>query len=541
MAEATMTRTPLGATLTLQQRLIVMGALLTAMFLFALDQSIVATAVPHMLADLGGFDIFGWVFTIYLLSSTVTIPIVGKLSDMFGRRNYLLVGIGIFVASSLACGIAPSMTVLIAARCMQGIGGGMIVSCVFATLGDLFTPLERAKYFAMMTGMFTFSLMAGPTFGGFLTDGPGWRWCFYINLPLGLIAAGLIAWKLPSGGGSGGRAGEVDFLGSGLLTIATITAMLAIVWSSDTFGWGSPITLGLLTLAAVTTVAFVLQEHRHAHAVIPLSLFKNVPFVQSVGMTVIAASTIFGAIPYLPTFVQTSLGGSATASGLVVVPRALALLCTSVVAGQLVSRTGKYKYLMVIGAVAIFGSVILLRGLHSGQPIWHLAAIMGLMGFGEGMVFPMSQVVVQAAVSQDQQGVAASTRQFFLQVAQSFGVGIFGLLLTTWYASSFTHTTADIASAIPPAAYEQLKDPTLALDPVRYSNVATQVQAQPNGDAMLRRARDAQRESVATAIDGIFTISVVAALFVLIIAATLRRISLTRDFHAAEVGLPDAG
>ena len=526
MADTLSVRVPLGATLTIREKLIVMTALMTAMLLFALDQSIVATAIPRILADLGGFNLFGWVFTLYLLCSTVTIPIVGKLSDMFGRRNYLLGGITLFVAASLGCGIAPSMPFLIAMRGLQGVGGGAIVACVFATIGDLFTPLERAKYFAMLTGMFTFSLMAGPALGGFLTDGPGWRWCFLINLPLGLLAALLIALRLPAGGGYGGRAADVDFLGSGLLTGATVSAMLAVIWASDRFGWGAAQTLGLFLATAVFAVAFIWQERRHPHAVIPLALFRNVPFVQSISMTLLAASGIFGAIPYLPTFVQTSLGGSATASGLVIIPRALALLLTSVLAGQYVSRTGRYKPVVILGGMFIFGAALLLRRLHTGEPIWHLGVIMGLMGFGEGMVFPMSQVIVQAAVSSDQQGVAASTRQFFVQVAQAFGVGVFGLVLTTAYVSAFVHDTPDVRAAIAPAVYAEFMDPTLALDETRFSVAAAAVEAQPGGAALLVRAREAQQGAVASAIDLIFTVSSLAALGVLLIALTLRKISL---------------
>lgn len=530
MAEAS-ARLPLGATLSLREKLILMSALLTAMFLFALDQSIVSTAVPRIVSDLGGFSAVGWVFTLYLLASTITIPIVGKLSDMFGRRNYLLAGVALFVVASLACGLASSMTMLIAMRGVQGIGGGMIVSCVFATLGDLFTPLERARYFAFMTGMFTFSLMAGPTVGGFLSDGPGWRYCFYINLPLGSVPLVLISWRLPAGGGSGGRIRDIDFVGSALLAVATVAGLLGVTWAGPERGWDAAATLALLATAGVGAALFLLQERRHAHAIIPLGLFRNVPFVQSVGMTVLAASCIFGAIPYLPTFVQTSLGGTATQSGLIVVPRALGLLGTSVVAGQIVARTGRYKPMMVLGAALMLVSTVLLRTLHEGNSLWVLAATMGLMGLGEGMVFPMSQVVVQAAVSQAQQGVAASTRQFTMQISQSFGVGIFGLLLASWYLSGFVQATAPIEARMPAEAYTQFKDPTLALDHPRFQQVSASVEAQPGGAGVLRDAREAQRRAIASATEGMFTVSVVAAALVLAVAATLRPVSLSRGFE----------
>ena len=530
MADAIAVRVPLGATLTTREKLVVMVALMTAMFLFALDQSIIATAVPRILTELGGFEVVGWIFSIYLVSSTVTIPFVGKLSDMFGRRNYLLGGVLLFVGASMACAAAPSMAFLIAARCLQGIGGGAIVACVFATLGDLWTPIERARVLPLMTGMFTFSLMAGPAIGGFLTDGPGWRWCFYLNLPLGVFAAAMIAYRLPKGGGTGGRASDVDFLGSALLTIATITAMFGVIWASERFGWLGAPTVALFSVALVAAVAFVWQERRHPHAVIPLSLFRNVPFVQSIGITLLAASCIFGALPYLPTFVQTSLGGSATASGVVIIPRALALLMTSTIGGQIVSRTGNYKRLIIFGSCCMLVATFLLWSLREDEPIWHLAVYMGLMGFGEGMVFPISQVVVQAAVSSNEQGVAASARQFFVQVAQSFGVGIFGLVFATSYISGFVQRTPDVAAQVPPATYAQFQQPTIAIDEVSFAPIAAEVRALPNGEALLAHAREAQKESVASAIQVIFFVSTIAAVGVLGFALTLRQIALRRSF-----------
>ncbi len=521
----------MGATMTTSEKLVIMSALMTAMFLFALDQSIVAAAVPRIVADLGGLHLLGWVFSIYAVASTVTIPFVGKLSDMFGRRNYLLGGVLLFVGASAGCGAAPSMEFLIAMRCLQGIGGGAIVACVFATLGDLFTPIERAKYLPLMTGMFTFSLMAGPAIGGFLTDGPGWRWSFYLNIPLGVLSATLIALRLPAGGGSGGRASDVDFAGSALLAVATVSSMFALIWASEAFGWLSVPTLGLLGVSLVTAVAFVFQERRHPHAVIPLSLFRNAPFMNSIGITVIAASCIFGALPYLPTFVQTSLGGSATASGVVIIPRALALLLTSTLGGQLVARRGKYKGVMTFGACCMLIATALLWRLDAGQPIWYLAVFMGLMGFGEGMVFPISQVVAQAAVSRDQQGVAASSRQFFMQVAQAFGTGIFGLMFVAGYMSSFQHEVPDLARAVSPATYESFQDPTLQLDAAKFDAAASEVHTQPGGAVLLDRALAAQRSSVASAIQLIFAVSAVAAVAVVGVTVMQRPIPLSRRFE----------
>ena len=514
--------------------MVIFVAVMLCMFLTAIDQSIVATAIPHVLADLNGFHIFSWVITAYLLAMTVTIPIIGKLSDMFGRRLFMLAGITVFVVSSAVCGAASSMIMLIAARGVQGIGSGLIVSCVFATLGDLFTPLERAKYFAYFTGMFTFAQLAGPAIGGLLADGPGWRWCFYINLPLGLLAGTVIWTQLPRGGGAGGKISDIDVRGAIMLAVATTSLMLAVVWASPAWGWMSAETLGMLALALITTVLFILNERTQRQPIIPITLFRNLPFVQGIAMTFFAAGGIFAGTQMLPTYVQTSLGGSAAASGLIVTPQAFGGLITSIIGGQIVSRTGRFKYQMILGTALMLIAAILLSRLHANEEEWRIGLIMVVLGLGTGLVFPVTQVLVQGAVSQDEQGVASSVRQFFNVIGQTLGTAALGLVLTTSYVHAFTQNTSDLAGALPPAVYQDFQDPTLALDPKRYPEASAQILALPNGEATLARARQAQRESVATAIDHVFlgTISLVS--IVLVLAITLREIKLRRSFDAEE-------
>ncbi len=270
----------LGDILTSRQKFLLLNSLMMAMFISALDSSIVSTATPHILADLGGFNLLSWVFTVYLLASTVVVPLVGKLSDMFGRKPFILIGIAIFVTASAACGAAPTMPLLILARAVQGIGGGMLFGCVFATIGDMYTPIERAKYMGYFIMAFTLASLTGPTIGGILTDGPGWRWCFYINLPVGAAAAALIWANLPNVR-QGGSLGRIDFLGAALLSASTICVLLGLVWSNEEYGWASPETIGLFVAGAVLCVAFVFQESRHSEAILPLTLFRNRVFVQS--------------------------------------------------------------------------------------------------------------------------------------------------------------------------------------------------------------------------------------------------------------------
>ncbi len=526
-------RRPLGATISRRQRLVVFFAIMLCMFLTAIDGSIVATAIPRVLADLGGFQLFSWVFTSYFLASTVTIPIVGKLSDMFGRKTFLLWGVAIFVGSSVACGAAPNMLALILARGVQGIGSGLIVSCVFATLGDLFTPIERAKYFAFFTGMFTFAQLAGPTFGGLLSDGPGWRWCFYVNLPLGLAASAFIITQMPKTEGNGGRVSDIDVRGAALLGVATIAFILAMTWAYKAFGWGSPVTVGMLALSLLMSVLFVLNERSHHQPIIPLVLFRNVPFVQGVFMTFCSAAGIFASQQFLPTYVQTSLGHSATVSGLLVAPGAVGGLLSSIIGGQLIARSGRFKYQMIIGGALLSIGCFLMSRLGQDESLYYIAAITILMGLGGGVVFPVTQVVVQGSVSQHKQGVASSTRQFFLLIGNTLGIAVLGVVLTTSYVNAFTDRTTDLAPVIPPATYEQFKDPTLALEPRGFEAARSTVRSLPDGDAVLGRALDAQRAAVATATDHVYLGAMFCALGLLGMALVLREIPLRRSFDEA--------
>jgi MFS family permease len=276
----------------------------------------------------------------------------------------------------------------------------------------------------------------------------------------------------------------------------------------------------------------VLNERVHPHPIIPLTLFRNLPFVQAVTMTFFSAAGIFAGTQFLPTYVQTSLGGSAAASGLVVTPQAIGGLCTSIIGGQIISRTGRFKSQMILGCVLMTLAALILSRSQANEAEWRIGMVMVLLGFGTGLVFPVTQVVVQGAVSQDEQGVASSVRQFFNLVGQTLGVAALGLVLTTSYVNAFTRDSAGIAQTMPPAVYQQFKDPTLALDPVRYSAATQQILALPGGDATLAKARASQRQAVATAIDHVFIGTLLMILIVLALAISLREIRLRRSFDA---------
>ena len=518
--------------MTSRQKFILLNALMLCMFVAALDQAIMAVAMPKLLAELDGFQLQSWVLTAYLLASTVVVSVVGKLSDMFGRKEFLLAGIAIFVVGSIGCGLAPSMIVLIVARTVQGVGGGVIFACVFATLGDLFTPIERVRIVGYFTSAFTLSSLVGPTLGGFLADGPGWRWCFYVNIPVGIAAVTLIAILMPSVR-RGGRLASIDFLGAALMAIATTAFILSIDWGQKTFGFASPVTLGLLAVALVVGAAFVWQERRHPEAILPLFLFKNRQFVQPTLIVMAVGGGLFASIQFLPTFLQISVGTSAKVSGLVIMPQSVGVLVSSILGGQLVARTGHYKRLVTIGATVALIATAMLLTIDESTNILFIAVLMGAIGLGLGLVMPLMSTLIQNAVSHELMGVASSSRQFFMSIASVFGVAVLALVFTSGYVSAF-NTDASLRADLPSALHQQFENPTLPLNAEVYPVARQAVLREPGGQALLDRTLAAQRTALSVATHHLLIGTTTIAAIMFLFAVTLREVPLRRSFGAAE-------
>lgn len=531
----------LGEMLTQRQKWLLLFSLMNCMFVSALDNSIVATATPRILADLEGFNLLSWVFTVYMLSSTAVVPIVGKLSDMFGRKLFLITGVIIFVIASALVGAAPTMITLIFARALQGIGGGMINACVFATLGDLFSPAERGKYIGFFTGTFSFAAIVGPAVGGVLTDTIGWRWCFYVNVPIGILAVYFISRNLPFKK-KGGSLKQVDFLGAILLATATVTLLLALVWAQHKYGWGSAETVGLFIAAGVLATAFLFQESRHPEAIFPLGIFKNRVFLQANILVMVSSAGVFGAIQYLPTFVQTSLGASATSSGFISTPQSVGLLTMSIVGGQLLSRTGKYKPQIIVGACFMVIATLFLQTLSVGEVKWHISIYMAVYGLGAGLVMPSMSVITQSALDHKFMGVATAGRQFFMQIGQVVGTAVLGVILATSYSNSFaTNVSPETETQVGSTIYQRLEgDPTLPLDKKEFPAIEQEIREGPGGEAALVALLDAQKHAMATAIDHIFRVSVGATLFILFLTITIPQIPLRRGFGSPGQGTAPA-
>lgn len=523
----------LGETLDPRQRWLLLGSLMISLFIGALDQTVVSTATPRILADLGGFEQLSWLFTSYMLASTVVIPLVGKLGDVFGRKLFLIGGIALFMVSSAACGAAPTMTSLIWFRVIQGLGGGMIFASVFASLGDIFSPAERGKYIGLFTGTFSLASILGPTVGGLLTDHGGWRLVFLLNIPVGLIAIPAIWRNLPKRVVT--RKPKIDFLGAILLSGASVAMLLALVWAGDKYAWGSLEILGLLAASVVFIALFIAQEARHPEPILPLHLFKNRVFLVSNLIVFTFGVGVFGAFQYLGIFVQTALGASATASGVVTTPQSVGVLLASVIGGQVIARIGKYKWQTVIGAGIIAFAMVFLRLVDVDTPIWHISLIMIVLGVGFGLVLPTMSLVIQNAVPYEYLGVASSSSQFFRQIGSVLGIAVFGAVLANVYHTEFADRfdAADRA-AVGQTISVELDDPTITLNKGVYASIQKSVRALEGGDQILERAKDAQAESVAVAVRLIFTMALGAALLCLLFALLIKELPLRRTVQTSK-------
>ena len=411
-----------------RQILIVLTGVAAGMLLAALDQSIVGTALPRIVSDLGGLDKLAWVVTAYLLTSTAATPLWGKLSDLYGRRLIFQVAISIFILGSVMSGLAQNMTELIGFRAFQGIGGGGLFSIAFAIIGDVIPPRERGRYQGYFGAVFGVSSVAGPLLGGWFTDGPGWRWIFFVNVPVGLAA--LIVTSLALTMPVVRRKHKIDYLGASIIVAAVAALLLYLDWAGNSYGWTAGGPLSLVAAFFVLAVTFVLVELRAEEPIIPMRLFKNPVFRVANLYGFLAGMAMFGGIIFLPLYMQTVLGFSPTRSGLALLPAVLGIFTTSIGSGQLISRTGRYKIYPIVGAVVLACALGLLSRLSVDTPYWQLALYE--FTFGAGLGFSMQTIVtaIQNSVSMRDLGTATSSATFFRQMVAAIGTAAFGAVLS---------------------------------------------------------------------------------------------------------------
>ncbi|MFI6701816.1 DHA2 family efflux MFS transporter permease subunit [Streptomyces sp. NPDC050509] len=408
--------------------LLAIGALLMGLLLASLDQTIVSTALPTIVSDLGGLEHLSWVVTAYLLASTAATPLWGKLGDQYGRKKLFQTAVVIFLIGSALCGIAQNMTQLIGFRALQGLGGGGLIVLSMAIVGDLVTPRERGRYQGLFGAVFGATSVLGPLLGGFFTQHLSWRWVFYINLPLGIVALLVIATVLHI---PVHRARHtIDYLGTFLIASVAVCLVLVASLGGTTWAWGSAETIGLAVLGLVLLAFFIRVERRAAEPVLPLRLFGLRTFTLVACISFIVGFAMFGAMTYLPTFLQVVHGISPTLSGVHLLPMVLGLLITSTLSGQIVSRTGRWKVFPILGTGVTAVGLLLLHQLTEFSGTWEMSAYFFVFGAGLGLVMQVLVLVVQNAVSYQDLGVATSGATFFRSIGASFGVAVFGTIFT---------------------------------------------------------------------------------------------------------------
>lgn len=424
---------------------ILIGILL-ALFLSALDQTIVGTAMPRILTDLHGIDLYTWVVTIYLLTSTITGPIYGKLSDQFGRKNLLVFGVVVFLLGSALSGLSQDMIQLIVFRGIQGIGAGAIFPIALAVIGDLFTPRERGRYQGLFGAVFGISALIGPALGGFLTDSISWHWVFYVNIPVGAVAL-FIIWRLLPPLHTTGVSRKIDYLGVSVFTAALVPILIGLT-NAQQHDWTDPLVGGLILVGLALGGLFLWIETRAAEPIVPLGLFRNRTYAISIVATFLASFGFFGAVLFLPLWYQVVNGSTATESGYQLLPLLGGLIISSVASGQIVSRTGRYKWLTVGALVVLSVGLLLLTNLRAETPPPTLWLWQFITGLGVGPTLAVFTIIVQNAVPWNQLGVATSNLTFFRQIGGTVGLSmawtIFGSTLRT---EAPTQVTAQLVSA----------------------------------------------------------------------------------------------
>ncbi len=408
--------------------LVTVGVML-ALLLAALDQTIVGTAMPRIIAELNGFDKYAWVTTAYLLTSTIMVPIAGKLGDLFGRKPFILVGMAGFMAMSWLCGFSQNMTELILFRGLQGLFGGVLFASVFTVLADIFTPQTRARMQGVFGGVFGLASVIGPTTGGFITDNWGWRWVFYVNIPVGVLGIALLAAYLPFVRTSASWK-HIDFAGAGLLALG-LTPILLALSNTNTYGWTGWQTLVPLIGGILVLIAFVIVESREEEPIIPISLFRNRAFTVSIIVGFIASFGMFGTIIFVPLVYQGVLGISATNSGALITPLMFGLIGASVLTGQLMVRIKNYQYLGTVGAAVMAVGMYLLSEVTVHSTRLEVTASLVLVGIGLGTTMPLYIQAVQSAVARKFLGVVTSNIQFARNVGGTIATAIFGSILAS--------------------------------------------------------------------------------------------------------------
>jgi EmrB/QacA subfamily drug resistance transporter len=498
-----------------ERKITIIGVMIVFL-LSALDQTIVSTAMPVIISQLHGLELYSWVTTAYLLSSTVMVPVWGKLGDLYGRKPVLLAGIGLFLFGSWLSGLAGEfgtlpllgggMVQLVVFRAIQGLGGGALFTTAFAIIADLFPPRERGKFAGLFGGVFGLASAVGPLLGGYFTDHgtvsigghvvEGWRWVFYLNLPVGLVALFMVVAKMPKL--SHASKGSIDYLGAVLIVAACVPLLLALTFGGQKYEWDSPVVLGLLAMFVICTVLFVFVEKKVKDPIIHMELFSNKVFAWANAAGFFSSMSFLSVVAFLPLFMQLGQGVQATTSGLSTLPLMIGLILAATVSGRLVTRTGRYKPFMLFGMAVLLVATFLLSQMSHHTTRLDLGWRMAILGVGLGPLQSLYGVAIQNAVPMNRIGVVTSANQFFRQIGSTVGVAIFGTLLTN---NLNVKLAAWAASAGMPA---------MSLSKLR----SLSVDAQVHSGAM--NLPDAIRVLIADSVTHVFLLSIIVVVIALI-------------------------
>ncbi|HEY6712629.1 MAG TPA: MDR family MFS transporter [Rubrobacter sp.] len=482
------------------------AGLMLALFLVALDQTVVGTALPKIIADLNGFEHYAWVTTAYLLASTAMIPVIGKLGDIYGRKWFIIAGVAIFLAASALCGAAWGMTELILFRGLQGLGAGMIFSNIFTSVADIFPdPARRAKYQGVFFSVFALTSVIGPTMGGWITDNLSWRWVFYINLPLGVFSLFALPVVLRQ---STRRFGvKIDYLGAATITASVVSLLLGLSWVGEGYDWDATRVVIAFVVAGILFAAFIPVELRAAEPVIPLSLFESRVFGSAALLMFMVGIGMFGVILYTPLFVQGVLGKTATGSGTVLTPLVLSMTAMGVICGQIIARVKRIKPFMIAGSIVMTFGIYLLTTLDVDSTQRTVALYLMVTGFGLGPLMPSATLAVQSTVEKRLLGVATSATQFIRSLGSTVGTAVIGSLVTAGYADYLKDNAPPQA---PGQLINALEDPNALVSEQARNALDRVASAFPGGDQLVNQILQVSREGLSASLHDGFVFTLIA-------------------------------
>lgn len=519
-----------------RRKIIVFAGVLLGMLLSSLDTTIVSTAMPKISATLGGVEYLSWTFTAYMLASTISVPIFGKLADIYGRKYFYVLGILLFLLGSALCGAAQSMTQLILFRGLQGIGGGIMMSNSMAIVSDIFPPAERGKFQGIIGGVFGLASVIGPALGGFITDNLNWRWVFYVNLPVGILAV-IVLWMAIPPMKKNSEKRSIDYSGAAFIIIAFTPLLLALSWAGSKYAWASREIIGLLAFSFVALIILGIIELKVKDPIIPLSFFKNSIFSVGVLSSFLMSVALFGTVMYIPLFVQGVIGATATSSGAITTPMMLSLVVASAISGQLISRLGKYKLLAIAGFTVMLAGMILLSLMGVDTTNATVVRNMIVVGTGVGLVMPIFIIAVQNAFPHSQVGTVTASVQFFRNIGSTTGVAILGSLLNSRFKAESERLIPEAIKKLLPAGKQNIFDtPQTLFDPQFIEQIKSKVPAKVVG--MFTKLFSDLKGALATSIHDVFFAGILVIAAALVLVFFLKEIPLRKGHKPApeEIG-----